>query len=309
MLYKALQIAFNLIYPLKIKAPKGAIIGCSLWKLRQKFRGGGFISVTPGNILEFTDNFLDEKLPKFPTKILISGEHNKVKISLKSQKLHPRLEVGGKDNRVTIGKHFNPVSQNLCLFWFGERNVLTIGDNVVFANNPRVPSQFNRISMGGEDCSVLIGNHCWLTLFMVSNGHKTCKDFHFKCGNVVSISGLIISPASPCTVSIGNDVLISWNCLINCGGHSLVDDNGHCTNMCKGVTICDHVWIGTGVVIPGTAKIPKGCVVGSNAVVTKLFDEENCVLGGVPAKVIKKDVKWVWESPIMLQRGMSYPKP
>lgn len=308
-MYSILQFFYNLIYPLKIKAPKGAIVGCSLLKLRQKFRGGGVISVAPGNILEFVDDFLDEMLPKFPTKIIITGENNHVKISLSSPMLHPHLEVGGENNVLSIGKQFKPIASEACWYWFGKRNVFILGDDVTLGNTPRIHSNFHRISMGGEDCSITIGNQCVLGLNMMSNGHKTCKDFHFKCADDVRIVGLIVSPASPCTVSIGSKTLIAWNCLINCGGHSLVDDNGHCTNMCKGVTICDHVWIGTGVVIPGTAKIPKGCVVGSNAVVTKLFDEENCVLGGVPAKVIKKDIKWVWESPIMLQRGMSYPKP
>jgi acetyltransferase-like isoleucine patch superfamily enzyme len=267
------------------------------------------ISVAPGNVLEFVDDFLDEMLPKFPTKIIITGENNHVKISLSSSMLHPHLEVGGENNVLSIGKQFKPIASEACWYWFGKRNTFIVGDYVTLLNSPRIHPNFHRISMGGDDCSITIGNHCFLTLNMLSNGHKTCKDFHFRCGSGVTLSGLIVSPASPCSISVGNDTGISWNCLIGCGGHGIIDAEGNCTNVCQGVEIGDHVWIGTGVVIPGTAKIPKGCVVGSNAVVTKLFEEENCVLGGVPAKVIKKDVKWVWESPIMLQRGISYPKP
>ena len=28
------------------------------------------------------------------------------------------------------------------------------------------------------------------------------------------------------------------------------------------------------------------------AIVTKKFDEENVILGGIPAKIIKKNIKW-----------------
>lgn len=53
------------------------------------------------------------------------------------------------------------------------------------------------------------------------------------------------------------------------------------------VSIGNNVWIGDNVVIlPGTV-IGNGCVVGANAVVNGRF-EDNSIIAGVPAKVIKK---------------------
>ena len=54
-----------------------------------------------------------------------------------------------------------------------------------------------------------------------------------------------------------------------------------------GLEIHDDVWLGAHVVVLPNCVLSKGCVVGSNAVVTKSADKEN-VLAGVPAKNYKE---------------------
>ncbi len=307
MFYYLCQALLNFLFPLKIKAAKGTISGCNLLKLRYKFRGGGLIQVSKGNQLRFKDELIQGPVIKSKVKILIGGENNTLTISLQTERLHPCIEMGGMNNKIAIGKNFKPFSSGMCWYWFGNGNVLTIGDNVTVPNNPRIPAHFNRISMGGENCSITISDNCFLGLNIISGVHNACKDWHFECGEGTSLGGLLITPVSPCKISIGKKVQLSWNVYIGCGSHALIDENGNCRNVCQGVTIGDNCWIGTNVVIPGTTLIPNGCIVGSNAVVTKSFEEERCVLGGVPAKIIKHDVKWIWESPIMVLRGMMYP--
>ena len=41
--------------------------------------------------------------------------------------------------------------------------------------------------------------------------------------------------------------------------------------------------------------LPRGTIVGIGAVVTNAFNEENTVMAGNPAKVIKKNVQWKHE--------------
>lgn len=53
------------------------------------------------------------------------------------------------------------------------------------------------------------------------------------------------------------------------------------------VIIGDNVWIGEGVSILPNVKIGNNCVVGANSVVTKDFPD-NCVIAGIPAKIIKQ---------------------
>lgn len=57
----------------------------------------------------------------------------------------------------------------------------------------------------------------------------------------------------------------------------------------KAAKIGDNVYIGSGAKIIGDVIIGSGATIGANAVVTKSFPENNCVLAGVPAKKIKED--------------------
>lgn len=55
----------------------------------------------------------------------------------------------------------------------------------------------------------------------------------------------------------------------------------------KDVVIGDHVWTGNNVVILPGIQVGDHSVIGANAVVTKDVPEY-AVVGGVPAKIIKK---------------------
>lgn len=67
-----------------------------------------------------------------------------------------------------------------------------------------------------------------------------------------------------------------------------------------GVDIGDDTWIGTNVVIAGSIKIGKHCVIGANSVVTKDIPDY-CVVGGSPAEIIKfynfEHEKWEYFRP------------
>lgn len=57
------------------------------------------------------------------------------------------------------------------------------------------------------------------------------------------------------------------------------------------ITICDNVWIGTGAMILKGVTIGEGAVVAAGAIVTKDVPQR-CLVGGVPAKVIRENVEW-----------------
>lgn len=58
------------------------------------------------------------------------------------------------------------------------------------------------------------------------------------------------------------------------------------------VSIDQHVWLTSNVILSKGAAIADGCIVAQGAVVTKSFREANVLLGGVPAKKKAENVEW-----------------
>lgn len=103
-------------------------------------------------------------------------------------------------------------------------------------------------------------------------------------------------------IKIGNNVLIGSKVLIidnSHGNYSGLQQDSPTTppNERKlfhsSITIGDNVWIGENVVIQQGVNIGEGTIIAANSVVTKNVDS-NCIVGGVPIRVLKfyKDGKW-----------------
>ncbi|WP_369292706.1 acyltransferase [Nocardioides oceani] len=93
---------------------------------------------------------------------------------------------------------------------------------------------------------------------------------------------------------IGERCAIGWNT-------HFLDENFHQLHgQVSGarIEVGDDVWIGSGVTVLPGARIPDGCVVAANATVVGVFDEPRCLLAGLPARVIRRDVEWEYEHPI-----------
>ncbi len=89
-------------------------------------------------------------------------------------------------------------------------------------------------------------------------------------------------------VTIGDDVMIGPNVLISTVGHP-ISPKGRALRhgICKPVTIGNNVWIGGNAVILPGVNIGENSIIAAGAVVTKDVPA-NCIVGGVPAKVIKE---------------------
>ncbi|HRW21082.1 MAG TPA: acyltransferase [Bacteroidales bacterium] len=53
------------------------------------------------------------------------------------------------------------------------------------------------------------------------------------------------------------------------------------------VIIGDNVWMGTSAIILPGVEIGNNCIIGAGSVVTKSFKEDNLLIAGNPAKIIK----------------------
>lgn len=93
-------------------------------------------------------------------------------------------------------------------------------------------------------------------------------------------------------ITIEDNVLIGSNVLINdhAHGESVVSEipRSKMPLVSKGpIHIEKNVWIGDNVCIMPNVTIGENCIIGANSVVTKSMPK-NCIVAGVPAKVVKE---------------------
>ena len=118
-----------------------------------------------------------------------------------------------------------------------------------------------------------------------------------KGGDNVGISGATIYARKG--ISIGENTCIGGNCKIldndfhpieaEARNQLLKDSKGGDSDLVpsKSIQIGKNCFIGCNSIILKGTQLGDGCVVGAGAVVSGKF-EENCVIAGNPAKVIRK---------------------
>lgn len=93
-------------------------------------------------------------------------------------------------------------------------------------------------------------------------------------------------------ISFGDNVLISWDCLImDTDWHKIIKD-GKQVNGNREICISNNVWIGCRSTILKGVFIPDGCVVAANSNVVRSIDDDCCIIAGNPAKKVKDEVEW-----------------
>ena len=177
--------------------------------------------------------------------------------------------------RISVGRNFQ------CDTWptmiIDKKAKLIIGDNVTLRRNVELRAHGNstiylkgnnRIDrgvriLGNNNAEISVGTSTRIGLYAVLNGGDS-----ISIGQKVLISGFVYLQTS----------------LHNHNKNGNIQDQGYKHGP---IEIHDDVWLGAHVVVLPNCVLSKGCVVGSNAVVTKSADKEN-VLAGVPAKIIKE---------------------
>ena len=93
-------------------------------------------------------------------------------------------------------------------------------------------------------------------------------------------------------ITIGNNVLIGPNVVLRSSNHSFKTTQKSIMEqgMTQGeIIIHDDVWIGSNAVILPNCEVGNGVIIAAGAVVTSNIDPYS-IVGGVPAKLIKKRV-------------------
>lgn len=93
-------------------------------------------------------------------------------------------------------------------------------------------------------------------------------------------------------IIIGKDVLLGWNIAFNTSdGHSIIYADGEAENH-QSIHVGEHVWIASDVTLSKGVNLPDGTIVAQRSLVCSQFSQPMTVIGGIPAKILKKEVNW-----------------
>ena len=186
------------------------------------------------------------------------GHGNKVETSCALLK-RVNIHFGGSNNRVIIEDFARLTDVNLYIY--GDNNEVHIGPWSYIAKL--------NICTENSDNAVTIGRHA---LILGPN-------------ELAAIEGT--------KIAIGDEAMISSEVHFRTGdSHSVLDLERRRINASRDILVGDHVWIGTRATVLKGTVIPDDCIVGACALVSGSFDESHCVIGGVPAKVLKRGITW-----------------
>lgn len=187
---------------------------------------------------------------------------NKLEIPLSAQRQMKKITVklGGRNNRLIVGEGVQLTHCEIRLD--GQDNLIEIG--------PRVRFSSGKIYL------------------------RNTSGQHIRIGEDTTVEGAYLLVDEASSIDIGRDCMLSTDILIRTGDkHSILDmHSGQRLNPSRDVRIGDRVWIGRDVqVLKGTVLHPES-VVGACSVVSRAFDEGNCVIAGVPARIVKQSICW-----------------
>ena len=90
-------------------------------------------------------------------------------------------------------------------------------------------------------------------------------------------------------VEIGSDFTCGRDVVIRSYDGHTIEQEGY--KVSEPIKIGKHVWVGQGATILKGVSIGDGAIIASGALVTKDVPA-HCIVGGVPAKVIRENIKW-----------------
>lgn len=116
-------------------------------------------------------------------------------------------------------------------------------------------------------------------LFILGNNVNFNQNIRIVCSN---------------KILIGDNTAVAWDSQIfDTNFHYVIRNKEYVKRKTKPILIGSNVWIGNRVTISAGARINNNCIVASNSLVNKDYysNGEGCLYGGIPAKLISKNVE------------------
>ncbi|MXR69410.1 acyltransferase [Shewanella sp. JBTF-M18] len=126
--------------------------------------------------------------------------------------------------------------------------------------------------------------------FQVSSGARLYGLKNISVGNDVFVAVNVVINAGG-KIIVGDEVMFGIGAVVVSGNHTLVNGSYRFGPMDrKAITVGSGSWIGANVTLLAGSSVPNSSLVAANAVVTKHLEIVG-VYGGVPAKFISSNLK------------------
>lgn len=164
-------------------------------------------------------------------------------------------------------------------------------------------SDFRRCNLriNASNAEIEIGENCNLVDLDISVGFGNNQKL--KIGNGVTCfkTAVFLSEENAC-FEIGDECMLSGNITVwATDGHAIIDKvTQSVTNKPHFTKIGRRCWIGYGVHLCKNANLADNCIVGAQSVVTRKFEEENIIIAGNPAKIVRHNVEWERATPTVV---------
>lgn len=176
----------------------------------------------------------------------------------------------------------NAFLKNCVITCNGNNNQLILGKNVTLNNC--------EFFVAGDNNTIIIGDGCMLhrvNFWIEESGNEINLGEKTTVGKNTSFSAI-----EGTKILIGKDCMFSSNIDVRTGDSHTILQNGERINPSKDVVIGEHVWVGQKVLILKGSSLAKNSIVGAGALVTSSYNQEGCIIAGVPSKIIKENISW-----------------
>jgi len=166
----------------------------------------------------------------------------------------------------------------------GSNNRLVIGENVTLTHC--------EIRLDGKDNLIEIGHNVRFSSGKIYLGGTSGQ--HIRIGTNTTVEGAYLLVDEAASIDIGRDCMFSTEIIMRTGDkHSILDVvSSERVNRSRDIRVADRVWIGRDVTVLKGAVLHSETVVATRSLVSSAFAEGECVVAGVPARIVKRGVRW-----------------
>ena len=233
-------------------------------------------------------------------ELVVRGSGNVVEIGPDVDLRQPRIHIEGDGNLVRMATEAadvadpaDEITRPFLLHDSGRRpQIAILGDANTIETGRFTEIYDSKIQVVGTRNTARLGHRVrvHMSLDFHTDGAEFAVGSHSTC---VAMQAALHESRS---LLIGEDCQFAADIYLTVSDtHSIVDlATGVAVNPGDDVVVGDHVWLGYRTIVLKGARIGRGSVIGTAAVVTDEIPE-NCVAVGNPARVVRRGVTWTRE--------------